>query len=78
MTTPARRIIVDGQVYTWRCGRQLVEVRLSGRVVARADAASVAGVDQRTRERGQWKRSDDGSVTPARVEALIEAPGSAR
>ena len=64
-----RGIDVGGVRYRWRFGRGTIEVRLGREVVLRR--YDLAGVAPDAFERGQWKRTSDGAVTPAMIRRAI-------
>lgn len=58
-----RAITVDGKLYYYRVGRGRVAIYGEGaRFIP--SCAEVIGVSEATFERGQWKKTSDGQVTP--------------
>jgi len=68
-----RKIVVGEQEFRWRFGRGTIEVRQGRRVVLRRAAYDLAGVTPDVFERGQWRQTSDGSVTPSMVRRAIES-----
>lgn len=66
-----RGIDVGGVRYRWRFGRGTIEVRLGREVVLRRSSYDLAGITPDSFERGQWKRTSDGAVTPAMIRRAI-------
>lgn len=72
-----RRIVVAGTTWYWRVGRS--------NVVARNDAGekrceriwTIKGLTPHDFERGQWKRTSDGQLTPGEVAAWLAKPPNA-
>jgi hypothetical protein len=68
-----RKITVEGDEFRWRYGRGTVEVRAGREVVLREADYILAGVSPDDFERGQWKRTSAGMVTPSMIrEALLK------
>ena len=65
-----RKIIVDGKVYEWRVGRNNIVIRING-ISTTIKACEVIGVTPSIYERGQYKMTQDGMVTPSLVAAYI-------
>lgn len=74
----ARTLKVEGVTYQWRTGRTLTTVRLDGAVFAQFENAELVGVSPHDFERGQYKRTSDGMVTPKSVAAAIRAEKAKR
>jgi hypothetical protein len=66
-----RTVEVAGVAYRWRYGRGTIEVRRDREVVIRVANNVLRGNSPDVFERGQYKRTSDGSVTPAMVRAAI-------
>lgn len=66
-----RSITVGERRYAYRVGRQTTEVRLDGAVKFRVDNHVLVGVTPDVFDRGQWKRTSDGMITPSMVAAEI-------
>jgi len=66
-----RTVNVGGIDYRWRYGRGVIEVRCGRDVVLRVNNNVLRGNSPEEFERGQHKRTSDGTVTPAMVRAAI-------
>ena len=68
-----RRVHVEGRVWLYRVGRGggVIVHGPSGERV-RLHAANLKGQWPSDFERGQWKRTSDGELTPAHVKTFIE------
>lgn len=70
-----RSITVEGVKYCYRVGKQTTVVRLldDDSVFAKIHNHKLLRVAPGTFERGQWKRTSDGMVTPKDIESGIRA-----
>ena len=66
-----RTVTVASVSYRWRYGRGTIEVRHDRQVVLRVPAHVLRGTTPDLFERGQYKRTSDGYVTPAMVRTAI-------
>lgn len=66
-----RKIAVAGDEFRWRYGRGTIEVRWGREVILRETDHVLAGGNPDDFERGQWKRTRAGMVTPNMVETAI-------
>lgn len=69
---------VGGTLWVWKVGRRghhVVAYSEGGRRLL-AHAADIKGVDPDVFERGQWKVTSDGMLTPADVAKWIEKEGA--
>lgn len=66
-----RTVEVAGVRYRWRYGRGTIEVRRERQVVLRVNDYVLRGTTPDLFERGQYKGTSDGYVTPAMVRAAI-------
>jgi len=67
----ARRIVVNGEVWQYKIGRSYVHIWTPrGRKLIKR-AHEVAGRTPDVLERGQWKKTSDGMITPADVERFV-------
>jgi hypothetical protein len=63
-----RRIVVDGEVWTWRVGRGGgVVARSEDGEVRKAKAWDLKGLTPDNFERGKWKETSDGMLRPREV-----------
>lgn len=67
-----RKVIVGGDEFRWRYGRGTIEVRRDRNVFLRVADYTLRGTTPDVFERGQYKRTRDGMVTPAMVRKAIE------
>jgi len=69
-----RKVEVAGVRYRWRYGRGTIEIRRDedGQVMLRVADYELRGTTPDLFERGQWKGTSDGYVTPAMVRRAIE------
>lgn len=67
-----RKIAVDGKTYRWRCGGSVLVQDENGKRVACVSAAKAKGLTEDAFERGKWKQTKDGMITPHDVARLIE------
>lgn len=67
-----RKVHVGGEVWEFQTGKGNAVIRnpRTGKKTI-VDYAKLTGRDWNTIERGQWKRTTDGMVTPADVKAYI-------
>lgn len=69
-----RGITVDGRRYEYKVGKATTVIRASdGCVVDKAPNHEIVGVSPDTFDRGQWKKTSDGAITPKLVAARIRA-----
>ena len=68
-----RRIVVGNVEYKWTVGSMYLTVRKDGHLFLRVQAHEARGVTPDTWDRGRWKRTLDGVVTPRHVRAEIES-----
>lgn len=68
-----RKVHVGGQVWEFRTGKGAAVIKnpRTGKSTI-VNYAKLTGRTWDTLERGQWKRTSDGMVTPAHVKAYIE------
>lgn len=66
-----RNISVNGVRYRYRVGKTFVVIRNETKRLL-VSCADVVGCSQNTWERGQWKKTQDGMVTPSRIAAFIK------
>ena len=66
-----RIVEVEGVSYRWRYGRGTIEVRRNRQVVLRVADYVLRGTTPDLFERGQYKGTCDGYVTPAMVRTAI-------
>lgn len=73
-----RIIVVDGLTYTWRAGPGTVEIRgpaeirfQKNRTFDRLHSSKLLGVTPDVFERGQWKKTSDGMITPRAIRDFI-------
>jgi hypothetical protein len=67
-----RKVHINGQVYQYKVGKGSTRIILPNGTTTHAFNHTIKGVTPDTFDRGQWKRTSDGSVTPAEVKAYIE------
>lgn len=65
-----RKIVVHGQEWHWSVRRGVMMINPSGKSY-HVDPEDVIECTPDVFERGQWKRTSDGVVSPARVAAFI-------
>ena len=73
-----RTVEVAGVSYRWRYGRGTIEVREGRQVVLRVADYVLRGTTPHLFERGQYKGTCDGYVTPAIVRTAIAKAVGAR
>lgn len=74
----SRKVIVSGQKYEYRVGKGTTVIRREDNsVLAKMANHVLVGVDPDTYERGQHKRTSDGTVLPLHVQQFIEGGGRA-
>ena len=66
-----RKIVVDGQNWQFMIGRSFVKVVSPSGQGYVANHSEVTGRSWDTLERGIWKKTSDGMVTPANIEVFI-------
>lgn len=67
-----RAITVEGETYRWKCGRSFVIIQNSeGKRILEDHAHNVKGLDPFTFEKGQYKRTSDGMITPEDIRKAI-------
>lgn len=66
-----RRIVVGGKSYRWKCGGSVLVQDADGKRVTCVSAAAAKGLTEVEYERGKWKGTSDGMVTPRDVARLI-------
>ena len=72
-----RSIVVGGKKYRYKIGRGTTVIRRADNtVLVKVDNHVLMGVTPDTFERGQWKRTSDGMVTPRHVASCIQAQQS--
>ena len=64
-----RRIVVDGCTWLYHVGRSAVAFRGPRRFVARI--GDVKGLDPDSIDKGRWKKTSDGMVTPRDVASFL-------
>lgn len=70
MKTLGRKIVVQGQEWHWNVRRGVTMINPSGKSY-HVDPEQIIQCTPDVYERGQWKRTTDGMVTPDRVAAFI-------
>lgn len=71
-----RRIVVAGKAWIWRLGKAYVVAHADCGERRFAAAHEVKGVTADSWERGKWKRSSDGQLTPADVARWLSTPNA--
>jgi len=66
-----RKIDINGTVYEWSAGRQYVHIRKDDKLLVTTTIAQVKGTTPDIVERGLWKKTTDGMLTPKEVRAFI-------
>ncbi len=75
---PGRLITVQGVRWKWKCGKGCGVIAYSEKGQrAYAQAWEVKGCTPDVFERGQWKKTSDGMMTPAEVEAWLSSQNKA-
>ena len=68
-----RRVHVNGEVYTYRVGKQSLVIRLpSGKSVCVGCAEVKGDMTPDDFDRGKWKSTSDGMILPSEVSKYIE------
>lgn len=68
-----RKIVVDEKEYRWTGGSAYVVVQdTNGKRVLGASACEIKGITPDVWERGKWKGTSDGMITPGEVAAFIK------
>jgi hypothetical protein len=72
-----RKLVVDDLTYFWKCGQTVVEIRgpdeqgCGNMTMDRPKVEDVIGTTVGIVERGRWKGTTDGMVTPRLVSEFI-------
>ncbi len=68
MKQPGRLIVVDGVRWKWRCGKRGGVVAYSEHGERKfAHASEIKHITPDEFDRGQWKRTESGRVTPSEI-----------
>jgi len=68
-----RVIVIDGNKWLWKCGFSFVRIASPNGVTKDIDIPDITGGTWDTLERGRWKRTQDGMVTPSMIEDYIRS-----
>lgn len=64
---------MDGKVWGYRIGQQFAVIHLPGTIRKKiVTLAIITGRTPDTIDRGKWKKTSDGMVTPSDIKAYIE------
>lgn len=61
-----RKLVVDGKEYTYTVGKDFAIVKFEGRKIATIFLHEIKDV-----ERGRWKKTSDGMITPSEIAEYI-------
>jgi (2Fe-2S) ferredoxin len=64
-----RKLVIDGETWLYRVGESSVKIRNPEGLGHAVDVHTLTGRDV---ERGRWKRTSDGMVTPGDVRKYID------
>ena len=67
-----RTVTVDGEIWRWKCGTNYANLVSPQGKRFNFPASQVAGVTPDVWERGHWKRTFDGMLTPRQVVHFIK------